>query len=102
MEGLTPRTPVRACEHPAADRPRSAALGYGCDAPNSLIALCIALAEPQPEQCGARTENLPPPKFFLLAHHASSDDVANYLLLSECHQERNCQACDEPENSSAG
>ncbi|WP_278357862.1 MULTISPECIES: hypothetical protein [Idiomarina] len=99
---LTPRTPVRACEHPTAGRPCSDALGYGCDAPNLLLALCKALAEPQPEQRGARTEHLPPPQFLLLAHHAGSDDAANYLLLSECHQERNCQACDEPENFNAG
>jgi len=93
---------VRACEHPAADRPRSAALGYGCDAPNLLLALCEALAEPLPEQCGARNEHLPPPQIFLPAHHASSDDAANYTLLPECHQERNYQACDEAEDSIAG
>src|SRR5690554_4620393 len=103
MDLLTPRTRARACERPTAAFWRcSATLGYGCDAPNFLLALCEALAEPQPEQCGARAEHLPPPHFFLLAHHASSNDVAEYLLLSECHQERSCQTCDEPENSNAG
>jgi len=99
---LTPRTPVRACEHPAADRPRSDALGYGCDVTNLLHPRCGAKRSHSLNRAGQKLIACHRPCFILLAHHAGSDDVAGYFLPSECHQERNYQACGEPENSNAG
>jgi len=99
---LTPRTWARACERPPADEGGHGALGYGCDVTNLLHPRREAKRSHSLNNAGQKLIAFYRPCFVLLAHHAGSDDVADYYLLSGCRQERNCQACDEPRNSNAG